>query len=901
MTTQPDGKTPDQSNALATVAWAGDINLGRRFHYRSVRAQVRDQLARIAPFVAADLRIVNLECVVATSGKEGIDKLMLGTTRNEYSPYYFRARPEMLEILLRGGVDVVTTANNHSGDYGPDALVEQGHWLDLAGIDHIGSGRHLEEAFSPLIRRVGGLNIALFGLDATQPDFVAGETRPGHAWLDPTKPQGWCEIMKPRIEAAREQADIVVLVMHWGMNGLQQPDKMEIIGGHALIDAGADAILGASSHLLQGVEIYKNKPIVHDAGNFLFDAVSRKLGDGGIFILEMDGSGVKHVIFTPLEIGFCQTVVPALPQAISITTRFEKKCAELGTRLEITKEGQGVIEMPDDRPVRNLRPPIPVAPKVGAKLAPLSEPRPEWLAEVVPEDARLAEPLRLGPLELLGVRAYPQQIDRLRSIHVESWWRLAEPTTVDWRIDFLASPDKPGPVGDWGGGSEHDPCDWMWPTSRWRTGQIYRDFYSLRRPAVREWVDQSITLSVGLVSQAGRIERHCLPGSIEFKLLPKVGLEVSRANPAQYQIPPVEKISPTPQILWTAQQLEEITGGTWLVKPPQTWFVRSVTHRAEQLESGCFAAPALLAAVDQRMAMRHELPPNVWPEKYWDTHDQLPAKQKLIAGAIVAHSVDGLAPDFPLLQVTDPLHAVMQLGVAARNRLKGQVVAVAGSVGKTALCQMLIKTMAVDHSVLGDLIAGYHSRAGILHTMANAPEFTDLVVVETEEAALNARQFQNSRLLRPNIGIIVNVMPPRSSNPKPRLDVVARRMANIVESLEAGGALLLHREIEFFDFICKRAQEKSLRLITYGQSEDANLRLLDYDQHSGRICARLPDGKEVEYGLNVRDKHMALNSLACIGVRLALGWEIEPWLKECGTFMPPTEERVELSSAGAQG
>ncbi|WP_431130536.1 CapA family protein, partial [Flagellimonas flava] len=76
------------------------------------------------------------------------------------------------DTLIRGGVDIVATANNHSGDYGPDALVEQGEWLDAAGIGHAGSGRTREEAFRPVFRRAGGLDVAFFALDATQKSFA---------------------------------------------------------------------------------------------------------------------------------------------------------------------------------------------------------------------------------------------------------------------------------------------------------------------------------------------------------------------------------------------------------------------------------------------------------------------------------------------------------------------------------------------------------------------------------------------------------------------------------------------------------------------------------------------------------------------------------------------------------
>src|SRR5690606_6701889 len=129
------------------IVWGGDVNLGRRQHYRTAELGP-ENILRIPALQAADLRIVNLECVIATQGEQGVRK-------GEDGPYYYRARPEMLRVLAATGVDMVATANNHSGDYGPQALMEQGRWLDALGIAHAGGGAHREAAFSPVIRRAG--------------------------------------------------------------------------------------------------------------------------------------------------------------------------------------------------------------------------------------------------------------------------------------------------------------------------------------------------------------------------------------------------------------------------------------------------------------------------------------------------------------------------------------------------------------------------------------------------------------------------------------------------------------------------------------------------------------------------------------------------------------------------
>lgn len=868
-----------RSGRLVTVAWGGDVNIGRRFHYGINDVDGRNALAALQPLVDADIGIINLECVVATSGVACVDK-------GERASYYFRARPEMLDVLVRGGVDLVATANNHSGDYGPDALVEQAEWLEAAGLGYAGSGRTLEEAFRPVFRRAGALDIALFALDATQASFAAGETTPGTAWLDPARPQDWHDLMAPRIAAARAQADVILVAIHWGRNNVHQPDALEIAGGHALIDAGADAVLGSSAHVLQGIEVYKGRPILHDAGDLLFDALRRTDRDGGLFSLDMDHRGVHCVRFSPLELGFCAAAVPDRALAREMTHRFAAKCAALGTRLEVHEDGTGQVDLaPPERDVRQSEGPAEAANPVRQTPAPLDQPRAEWLADEVPQDALLPEPLRIGPMELLGVRTSPERLDRVGLIAVESWWRLVEPADRDWRIDFRAVPDKRGAIGDWGLSCDHDPCDWMWPLTRWQVGQVYRDFYTLRPSDVRDWQDVTLTLSVGLVCGKERIARQMLPRQVRFQLSPKAGYAVFRAHPPRYQVPAPDRISPTPEILWTAEQLVEITGGKWLVPPPETWFVRSVTHKSRQMDNWYMPAPRLLAVIDQKMAMKHELS-DFTAGKFWDAHDRLSGLQDRISGAIVARPVEGLRPDLPLLLVPDPLHALIQLGAAARNRLAGHVVAITGSAGKTSQGLMLMSALGRDRKVLGNSSLNYNSRVGILHLLANAPASTDVVVVEAAVSAINAPRFQNIRLVRPDIAIVTNVGPSHMRSPDEGVEHVARRKANIIEGMVPGGTLLLNSEIACREIFMERAAECGVKVMTFGEGDNADIRLLGYDQATGQVRAVLPDGSGLEYRLGAPGRHMALNSLACLGVRMLLGGDLATVLDGLAAFRP---------------
>jgi len=149
-------------------------------------------------------------------------------------------------------------------------------------------------------------------------------------------------------------------------------------------------------------------------------------------------------------------------------------------------------------------------------IQPLQQPREEWLPAVVPPEAALEQSLALGPLRLLGVRATPAAIAGRGMLYVETFWQIDEATGTDWRLDIRAVPAAPATRPAWGVAMDHDPCDWMWPTSRWQPGRIYRDLHGLRPPAGKLLHDARLQIEVGLVGDAGRVERVRLPRDVSF-------------------------------------------------------------------------------------------------------------------------------------------------------------------------------------------------------------------------------------------------------------------------------------------------------------------------------------------------------------------------------------------------
>ncbi len=237
-----------------------------------------DPLAPMAPWLAdADVRIGNLECPLATTGRPMASKI-----------YTFRADPRAVRVLA-GRFDAMSVANNHSGDYGKAAFLETLAVLDGAGIRYFGGGRNLAEAHAPLWLEKRGLRIAVLGYNEFKPRaFEAGASHPGIAWSEDGH-------VIADIRAARAAgADVVIPFMHWGWEREPGPTPRQRRLARAMIDAGADAVVGSHPHVTQGAEVYRGKPIIYSLGNFVFDGFELPAAKvGWLLRMDIDKRGVR--------------------------------------------------------------------------------------------------------------------------------------------------------------------------------------------------------------------------------------------------------------------------------------------------------------------------------------------------------------------------------------------------------------------------------------------------------------------------------------------------------------------------------------------------------------------------------------------------------------------------------
>ncbi len=191
------------------------------------------------------------------------------------------------------GFSVVSWAGNHCLDWGPDGFNDTIDNLRRAGLRVVGAGAQLAAARAPVIVEQSGVRTAFLAYCSILPaHYWADERRPGCAPMraftvyepiEPDQPGTPARIhtyahredlaaLCADVEAARAQADVVIVSLHWGIHfvpAVIADYQTEV--GHAAIDAGADLILGHHAHILKGIEVYRNKAIFYSLGNFAMD------------------------------------------------------------------------------------------------------------------------------------------------------------------------------------------------------------------------------------------------------------------------------------------------------------------------------------------------------------------------------------------------------------------------------------------------------------------------------------------------------------------------------------------------------------------------------------------------------------------------------------------------------
>lgn len=322
-TTEAPTTTTAAPSAL-TVAAGGDVMGDRRVGTYLDGNGGAAALAGVRPYMEpADLSFVNIEGPISDKG-----------TRNTAKEYTFRSRPALLDGLVSANINMVSLANNHSLDYGWKALSDCISRLDAAGVGHAGAGADSTAAAAPAILETPAGKVAFIAASEITSGFAAGKERPGTYYT--SSPNSG---LLANVAAAAQQADFVVVSMHWGQEYTPVANSHQITLAHKLVDAGADLILGHHPHVIQGLEIYKDRLIAYSLGDFILDWHSAYAGEA--FVLQVtlpkDGPPSGRIIPIFLSKSYGIPAMTTGTTADRILDRLTKLSTDRG--LQLTRDG----------------------------------------------------------------------------------------------------------------------------------------------------------------------------------------------------------------------------------------------------------------------------------------------------------------------------------------------------------------------------------------------------------------------------------------------------------------------------------------------------------------------------------------------------------------------------------
>lgn len=305
-----DGLPLDESGATGHTLLVGDVMLGRGVVEESA------PLEKAAPWLrTADLTLGNLECAIAP---ENLALANAPDFSSDGGPYFLVAPASAVNALNEAGFDILGMANNHALDRGLEGLADTASALESAGMFPIGAAETSEQAYQALIRPVGEIRVAFLAFNAVPsprgPQW-SGEVRasnPEGSWAL----AGWDrDKAVAAVRAAHEQADAVVVSIHWGYEYDTRVDPAQREMASALVDAGADLIVGHHPHVIQALETLP-KPtggqalVAYSLGNFVFDQGFDETDKGLALRAFFDRQGLRAVQALPVNAGLQPSLMP---------------------------------------------------------------------------------------------------------------------------------------------------------------------------------------------------------------------------------------------------------------------------------------------------------------------------------------------------------------------------------------------------------------------------------------------------------------------------------------------------------------------------------------------------------------------------------------------------------------
>ena len=274
------------NNKETRIMFGGDVMLARTVGTKIDANGVNYPFEQIKNLLETpNFTYVNLETSVSNGGQrvpKGIE---------------FRAKPEALDGVKWAGIDQVCLANNHTGDYGDEALLDTFTHLTERGIDYVGAGYNAADAYEYKLQEIDGIKVAFLCYNGIDPRmFEATEDSPGSAWIDEIK-------MRENITLAKENAELVFVSLHQGTEYTPHPTSYQINSAQIAIDSGADAVISHHPHVVQAIQIYNGKPILYSLGNLVFDQMwSIPTQQGLLADISIKNKELQYIDLIPVHI-----------------------------------------------------------------------------------------------------------------------------------------------------------------------------------------------------------------------------------------------------------------------------------------------------------------------------------------------------------------------------------------------------------------------------------------------------------------------------------------------------------------------------------------------------------------------------------------------------------------------
>lgn len=251
-----------QTSTPVTLAFTGDVNFADNWGLMQNFQQTNgisdcfsDSL--LQQLRSADVLLCNNEFSFSDRGSPMPGK-----------QYTFRAKTSNVSLWDELGVDLVGLANNHCYDYGTDAFYDTLSTLQNANIPYVGAGKNIDEAMKPQFFLAGGMKIGYVACSRAEKYILTPEATADSPGIlrcyDPT-------LAVQAIQAAKAQCDYLIVYVHWGTEESTVLEKAQTDLATQFQQAGADLIVGAHPHVLQGAGWREDTPVIYSLGNFWFN------------------------------------------------------------------------------------------------------------------------------------------------------------------------------------------------------------------------------------------------------------------------------------------------------------------------------------------------------------------------------------------------------------------------------------------------------------------------------------------------------------------------------------------------------------------------------------------------------------------------------------------------------